>query len=248
MLPDTGNGCAVECVPPPPRLLAVRALCLAFPVVLGALLCARLAQLHLPGLSAVGTFLLGLLPFHVCGVLAVLAVFRRAVPGALPAALELDAARLPLRQAWRQAWPALLWVYPVNLALTAALAWFLHGAAGDVPVSPPLELWRENRGALLFALLLAAALLLAPLAEEILFRLVLHDALLVFGPRCAGLGAALAFAAVHGMPEQVPALFLLGLVLQDLRRRSGSLWPAVLLHAAYNGVSLLLLLGLEVGG
>lgn len=95
--------------------------------------------------------------------------------------------------------------------------------------------------------------LIAPAVEEILYRGVLQT---FFLHGLAGLGlssqaarwsamtlAATAFALAHvsGVPIQVlPALLALGLVLGWLYETTGSLLPAILLHALFNGANLLM--------
>ncbi|NLF17463.1 MAG: CPBP family intramembrane metalloprotease [Lentisphaerae bacterium] len=88
----------------------------------------------------------------------------------------------------------------------------------------------------------AAALVVVlwvPLAEEVLFRRVLTDAIAQAGRRYAGVWSAAAFAAVHGSLVQAPALLVLALILQRLRRPPGGLWAPVLAHGAFNALSLL---------
>lgn len=85
----------------------------------------------------------------------------------------------------------------------------------------------------------AAALVvcgLVPLTEELLFRGVLGST----KPAGMLLSAAL-FAAAHGTGGLFLPLFFFGTVQSLLCRRYGSLLPAVLLHALFNGVTLLLL-------
>jgi membrane protease YdiL (CAAX protease family) len=86
---------------------------------------------------------------------------------------------------------------------------------------------------------LALALVVAPLAEEILFRLVMVEALRAAALPQPALLAALVFAVVHNRPEQIPGLCVLALALYRLRRRYGSLRPAMLAHAVFNVLALL---------
>jgi membrane protease YdiL (CAAX protease family) len=83
-------------------------------------------------------------------------------------------------------------------------------------------------------LTLAAALvalgLFVPLCEELLFRGLGFAAI----SRYAVPITATAFAIAHGLPELLPPVFVAGLVLGELRRRTGSLWPGVCAHAAVN--------------
>lgn len=79
-----------------------------------------------------------------------------------------------------------------------------------------------------------------PVAEELVFRGVLLDALRErVGPGVAVVGSSVLFGLMHVELALVVATGLLGGVLGVLRLRSDSIWPAVVLHAANNGLALL---------
>lgn len=88
----------------------------------------------------------------------------------------------------------------------------------------------------------AASLLLAtfligvvvPIGEELLFRGVVTTALLRHGPLVGVGGGALLFALLHGISIVFPAAVVAGLVTGEIYRRSGSVWPAVVVHVVYN--------------
>ena len=84
--------------------------------------------------------------------------------------------------------------------------------------------------------------LLAPLAEEVLFRGLLFGAL---QKRLSALWTiiltAAIFALVHMQAIYFFPIFLLGLILGWARHKSGSLAVSMLLHVLNNGISLLLL-------
>lgn len=85
----------------------------------------------------------------------------------------------------------------------------------------------------LWVLLICVALLPA-LAEELAFRGVVFH--LLGAGRGAVLGQAVLFGLVHGSIYRFLPTFVLGLVLGQLRRRSGSVWPGILAHALTNGI------------
>lgn len=90
----------------------------------------------------------------------------------------------------------------------------------------------------------ASAAVLAPLCEEAAFRGYVQSALLTrLGPAAAIAGSALLFAAMHLDPVRFPAVLALGLLFGWLAWRAGSLWPAVVAHAANNGIAAALALG-----
>jgi membrane protease YdiL (CAAX protease family) len=108
----------------------------------------------------------------------------------------------------------------------------------------------EDHGAK--AMMIASAVLLAPLMEEIIFRGLVQTTLLHWtssqGPARRWSVIIIAsglFAVIHAgaaQPHTMPALFVLGLVLGWLYECFGSLLPCVLVHMAFNvfniGVSL----------
>jgi membrane protease YdiL (CAAX protease family) len=92
----------------------------------------------------------------------------------------------------------------------------------------------------------ATAVLLAPPAEEILFRGVLYPAIKQAGfPRLALWVSTLLFAAVHGnVPTFVP-LAVLALVLTALYERTDNLLAPITAHAVFNAVGLVWMLLFE---
>jgi len=87
------------------------------------------------------------------------------------------------------------------------------------------------------------ACLLAPLWEELLFRGILYPVVRrLLGAPLSIAVTALAFAAVHGNVSQLAPLFVLGALLAYLYERTHSLWSCIAAHAAFNSVSITLLL------
>lgn len=79
--------------------------------------------------------------------------------------------------------------------------------------------------------------LLIPLVEELFFRGALFRGLRRQHPLGLTLaGVSLLFAASHQEPRFFLPVFLAGLALGYVRALAGSLWPAVILHAAYDTV------------
>jgi len=95
-----------------------------------------------------------------------------------------------------------------------------------------------------------SAVIAAPLAEEFFFRRVLQGWLERWVPGGGAVPlAAAVFALMHwGQGLAWVPLFVLGLVLGEIVRRTGSLVPAILLHALFNAVSVTLLLSGVVPG
>lgn len=130
-------------------------------------------------------------------------------------------------------WLAFVIVY---LQLVAALG-------APVPPQPQLEQLAARGTAMPgFWLVLFGIVVVAPLAEEVLFRGYLLGALLhLLPPTAAQLVTAAAFGAVHGAAYMLP-VGLLGLLFGWLRTRYGSLWPCVSAHALHNACTVALAL------
>ena len=208
-------------------------------------LCGQLLA-RLPQPPGARQLLAGMLPIHVGMTLALAVLFLFLYPGRrwLPA---LELGRPP--DGWRATAGAslkmLAWGYPAAIALYL-LSLGVCALCGYTPAGSPVGKWLlAERDPLWFALAVAGVVVLAPLAEELLFRLALHDTFRFIGlpPAGAAWGAAVAFAAIHQLPAEVPALLFIGLLLQWRRQRDRSLWGAVVLHAGINGLSLVFLLG-----
>ncbi len=87
---------------------------------------------------------------------------------------------------------------------------------------------------------LFSTIILAPITEEILFRLTLFRAIRSFAPRWATFATGVAFALMHDGPQFIPSLILLSCVLQYCRRQGGLL-RSILVHACYNLVATLVI-------
>ncbi len=93
------------------------------------------------------------------------------------------------------------------------------------------------------------AVLVAPVAEEVLFRGILYPAIKQFGyPRLALWGTSLLFAAVHlNMVTFVP-LAVLALVLTGLYERTNNLLAPIMTHVLFNALNFIMLLVLQQFG
>lgn len=84
------------------------------------------------------------------------------------------------------------------------------------------------------------AFALAPaLGEEVLCRGMLYAAARPYGRACAVVLPSVCFAVLHGNLQQCLYAFAAGILLSFLRDASGSLWPCVAAHFAFNAVSAL---------
>jgi membrane protease YdiL (CAAX protease family) len=79
--------------------------------------------------------------------------------------------------------------------------------------------------------------IVTPICEELLFRGVVTTALLRYGAIVGVLGSSVIFAILHGISSLLPVAFVVGLLTAELRRRSDSIWPGVILHCGFNLLS-----------
>ncbi len=141
---------------------------------------------------------------------------------------------------------------PLELVIGASLGVILHLPAGYLselverrfPMPPsalqaqlqaltPSSLWTA-------VLMLLAVAVIVPFVEELFFRGALFTPLLRNGPAFVAVWTtSLAFALAHAEPRNWAPLFLVALVLGELRRLGGSIWSGVALHAAFNAATLL---------
>ncbi len=85
-------------------------------------------------------------------------------------------------------------------------------------------------------LAVVAAVVVAPVIEEVLFRSVLYLPLRDrWGVVPAALLVSLLFAVMHFYAPGVAVLVVLSFIFIALFERSGTLWAPILAHAAYNG-------------
>lgn len=147
-------------------------------------------------------------------------------------------------------WPS--WAGPdVAGALRAGLGWGVLAWMAATAVSALVVVGLERLGipadpqaaeqALLVVdpwLAIVAIVILAPIAEELFFRGVVFNAWLrEGGPRFAYLGSAILFAVIHLSLVAVLPIFLLGLALAWVYRRTGNLLAPIAMHAVVNGIS-----------
>lgn len=161
-------------------------------------------------------------------------VFRaRAVAFALPL-LGSDRTRALVAGA---GWGVVAWL--VASAVTLAMVALLERLGLPAEPQPAeqaiatLEPW----------LVIVAIVVLAPIAEEVFFRGVAFNAWLAErGRRFAYIGSAVLFAAIHASLISLLPIFLLGLALAWVYRRTRSLLAPIAMHATVNGISVTLAL------
>ena len=144
--------------------------------------------------------------------------------------------RAPLALVSSRTWP--LWTFPL-LAVAAALLFDGVTALLNLPIVPEVLL-PYFQGPAAVAVMAFSTVVIAPLAEELLFRGVLFNAVERFVPAwLTVLLTALAFGVLHVMTYgtdwyTILQTAVMGLILGGLRAWTRSLWPSVVFHATNN--------------
>jgi membrane protease YdiL (CAAX protease family) len=146
---------------------------------------------------------------------------------------------------WRQ-WPWVLLIAPgtvlamwalfLALQISGYMEWM--ESLGVETVQDTVKLLQTTNDPLILGLMTFAAVIAAPVCEEIVFRGYFYAIL----KRNAGIFpaafcSALVFAAAHGSLTALLPLFILGLVLVLVYEKTGSIWAPIAVHFCFNGLT-----------
>lgn len=133
-----------------------------------------------------------------------------------------------------------------GLLLQSASLWILDRLHIDAREQTIVEVLQNSAALSSRVLLGVAAIVLAPLAEELLFRGILYPSIKQAGhPRAALWGTSLAFAAIHVNLATFLPLLLLALVLTWLYETTGNLLAPITAHSLFNTLNFVLLYVVE---
>ena len=120
----------------------------------------------------------------------------------------------------------------------------IHGAAGsDVAPQDVVQFLLDAKSPRDRVSVLVMAVVVAPLAEEFIFRGYLYAVAKKYaGPFVALVVTSLLFAAVHGHAFSIPALCTLAFCLGLAYERTGSLLVPMIMHAIFNACQLAVIL------
>lgn len=128
---------------------------------------------------------------------------------------------------------------PAVAVSALVVRWILQRTGVDTAPQPVLDLMIGGEAGWLRVYLIGLGVVLAPIAEEILFRgLALPVLARHIGTAGALVATAALFAAVHMNAAASAPLFVLGLVFGLAYLYTGSLTPAIVLHSVFNAVSI----------
>jgi membrane protease YdiL (CAAX protease family) len=163
---------------------------------------------------------------------AVLAVPVLLMLRGLPAR-EVLALRPPTR--WRRA---------LGLALAVFVACFVFAAVYGATFDPHdtaaiPSYWDGSRTGAFLANLIVIAVI-APVVEELMFRGLGYRLLERDGTRAAIVVTGVLFGLVHGYVLALPAMVFFGIAIGWLRRKTGSVYPGMLVHGTTNALIVLI--------
>jgi len=202
--------------------------------ILGILILTRVGEL--PDKEAkFYSFIIGSVSFH--GMALILAhFFLRAHRLTWPEFLGLKGPHLKKAILW--AIGVAILAFPATVGLNEVSRQFIvwiHGTAQPQPTMEVLgisvTLWQR----IWFGI---SAIIVAPLAEEIVFRAILYRALRQFGPRGLALWvSAVMFGAIHGSWMTFLPLTVFAIILTLLYDRTDNLMAPVTVHSLFNAAN-----------
>jgi uncharacterized protein len=106
-----------------------------------------------------------------------------------------------------------------------------------------------GRGGLL-SLVLSTVLIsvFSPFGEELLYRGIVTNALLRYCSFAGVVGSTVIFALMHGINIVFPAAIVVGLATAEVFRRSGSIWPGLVVHIVFNLPTIPAMVAVGMGG
>ena len=130
-----------------------------------------------------------------------------------------------------------MWCSMGVLALSGWNGW-LERTFDIEPMQESVKILQEAKDPLVVFLMAVAAVIVAPVAEEVVFRGYLYPAAKYFcGPVGAILFSSLVFAAAHGNVVAMAPLFLLAVLLCLIYEFTGSIWANISVHFLFNAAT-----------
>ena len=153
-----------------------------------------------------------------------------------------------------QCWRPVLLLAPVSVAIM----WIVFAALqaggyvdwieslGVETTQDSVRILQTERSLPLLVLMSFAAVVVAPVCEEVVFRGYLYPVAKRFwGPAVGALASSLAFAAAHASLVAMLPLALFGLLLAWLYERTGTIWAPIAAHACFNGATVAIQLAIR---
>jgi uncharacterized protein len=187
-----------------------------------------------PAKLTVGSIMLSIIAS--LGITMMVVAYLRWVRGLNPAEL-FGFALVPLRKVGLVVAVTILPVLIVVAGIGAGMEYVLKDVWPDLAVQSTVTQLATAEDGLARTLMIIAAVLIAPLSEELIFRGFIYGVCKRFtdAPYAAVISALL-FAVVHVHVASFVPLFVLALILVWLYERTGSLLVPMLMHAGFNAV------------
>jgi membrane protease YdiL (CAAX protease family) len=131
-----------------------------------------------------------------------------------------------------------MWAVFGGLQYSGYLKWM--ESLGVETVQDTVKLLQKSDDPVVLGLMAFAAVIAAPLCEEIVFRGYFYPVLKRFaGVWPAAICSAFVFAGAHGSLTALLPLFLFGGLLVFIYEKTGSLWAPISVHFCFNGATVL---------
>ncbi len=167
-------------------------------------------------------------------------IFMPAMAFAIVAARVNPIQWLGLR--WKE-WVRIFGIAPLSVFLMFlfSITLYLLGyndmliSLGAAKEQEAVTMFREGQDPLALGMMVFAAVIVAPVCEEVIFRGYLYPVAKKYaGATVAALFSALVFAGAHGNVAALIPLFVFGLVLVAVYEYTGSIWAPVGVHFLFN--------------
>lgn len=132
---------------------------------------------------------------------------------------------------------SLVLIYPASIGILQALSLVTDENPTCEQGLAPTE-WDGSRAGA-FAAFFVAVVFVGPFVEEMIYRGLGFSLFAPYGTWVAILATGVLFGAAHGLLVALPALVAFGIAVGWLRARTRSIYPTVLVHAAFNGIALI---------
>jgi hypothetical protein len=140
-----------------------------------------------------------------------------------------------------------MWLVFGGLQVSGYVKWM--ESLGLETVQDTVKLLQQSEDPQVLGLMAFAAVIAAPLCEEVVFRGYFYPVMKRFaGMPAAAACSALVFAAAHGNVTALLPLFIFGVLLVVLYEKTGSLWAPVATHFCFNSATVLVQLAVRYHG
>jgi membrane protease YdiL (CAAX protease family) len=134
---------------------------------------------------------------------------------------------------------AFMWAVFFGLEMSGYVKWM--ESLGVETVQETVQLLQKSNDPLVIGLMAAAAIIVAPLCEEIVFRGYFYSVMKKFaGAWPAAICSAMVFAAAHGSLAALLPLLIFGCLLVFIYEKTGSIWAPMAVHLCFNGATVVL--------